>query len=93
MSSAVKVHHLGQPEVNFTTPEANIKRNKSQRINQKVKAFCGPDSNSSGIRIVDDKTVKSPASRSKISHSVIYIAFNLLTKYQTISLLITYEMR
>ena len=38
---AVRPHHVGQPEVSFTTPDANISRKANHRIGHSVTLSCG----------------------------------------------------
>ena len=64
----VRPHHVGQRDMSFTTPEANMSLKSSQRVSQKVRRSCSltprdPLSNVSGATRIQ----RNPVSRSKLS--------------------------
>ena len=62
--SPVKPHQVGQSDVNFTMPEANISRKSNHRTNHIIKPSCDPDAPE---RNGANRIVRNPASNNKMS--------------------------
>lgn len=64
----VRPHQVGQRDVSFTTPEANMSLKSNQRISQKVTRSCSLTRRDPPINVTGATRIqRNPISRSKLS--------------------------